>query len=102
MGPTVTSIPVRLFPARGARLADYLSDAERLTSEASCWEQYGLDSIKNLSKSATKAYNFQSMVITQHRPQNLGEENHNGLYLDYNQHGAWGDECHTLECQPFD
>ncbi|KAL8875031.1 MAG: hypothetical protein Q9192_009109, partial [Flavoplaca navasiana] len=103
MGPTLISIPVRPFPARGACLADYLSDVERSTSEAALWEQYRLDSIKNLSKSAAKAYNFQLMVITQHRPQNLGEENHNGLYLgDYNQHGAWSDECLTLEGQPLD
>ncbi|KAI4088897.1 MAG: hypothetical protein LQ339_008634 [Xanthoria mediterranea] len=102
MGPTLTSVPLRLFPARGARIAHYLSDVERLTSEASHWEQYGLDKIKNLGESAAKACNFQSMVITQHRPVQLGERSHEGLYLgDYQQHGAWSDECLTLECQPL-
>ncbi|KAL8890148.1 MAG: hypothetical protein Q9215_002662 [Flavoplaca cf. flavocitrina] len=42
------------------------------------------------------------MVITQHRPPDLGEGSHEGLYLgDYEQHGAWSDECLTLECQPL-
>ncbi|KAL8985759.1 MAG: hypothetical protein Q9205_000614 [Flavoplaca limonia] len=58
MDPTLTSVPLRLFPAKGAHVADYLSDVERLTSEASRWEQYGLDSIKNLSKSAAESCNF--------------------------------------------
>ena len=102
MGPTLTSVPLRLFPARGARIAHYLSDVERVTSEASHREQYGLDKIKNLSESAAKACNFQSMVITQHRPVQLGEGSHEGLYLgDYQQHGAWSDECLSLECQPL-
>lgn len=102
MGPTLTSVPLRLFPAGGARVADYLSNVERVTSEASHWEQYGLDKIKNLSENATKACNFQSMVITQHRPVQLGERGHEGLYLgDYQQHGACSDECLTLECQPL-
>ncbi|KAL9013518.1 MAG: hypothetical protein Q9180_009009 [Flavoplaca navasiana] len=102
MGPTLTSVPLRIFPAGDARVADYLSVVERLTSEASHWEQYRLDNIKNLSKSAAEACSFQSMVITQHRPQNLGEESNKGLYLgDYEQHGAWSDECLTLECQPL-
>ncbi|KAL8783490.1 MAG: hypothetical protein Q9213_004586 [Squamulea squamosa] len=90
MGPTLISVPLRLFPARDARVADYLSDVERSTSEASHWEQYRLDNIKNLSKSAAEACDFQSMVIIQHRPQNLGEGSNEGLYLgDYEQHGAW-------------
>ena len=38
MGPTLTSVPLRLLPAKDARVAEYLSDVERLTSEASHWE----------------------------------------------------------------
>ena len=102
MGPTLTSVPLRLLPARGARVADYLSDIERMTSEMSHWEQYGLDKIRTLSESAAKACSFQSMVITQHRPPDLRETSHEGLYLgDYQLHGAWSDECLTLECQPL-
>ncbi|KAL8969755.1 MAG: hypothetical protein Q9183_001843, partial [Haloplaca sp. 2 TL-2023] len=102
MGPTLTSVPLRLLPAKDARVADYLSNVERLTSEASHWEQYGLDNMKKLSKSAAEACNFQSMVITQHRPQHLGEGSNEGLFPSgYEQHGAWSDECLTLECQPL-
>ncbi|KAL8871747.1 MAG: hypothetical protein Q9174_002487, partial [Haloplaca sp. 1 TL-2023] len=102
MGPTLTSVPLRLLPTRDARVADYLSDVERLTSEASRWEQYGLDKIKKLSKRAAEACNFQSMVITQHRPKNLGEGSTEGIFpKGYEQYGAWSDECLTLECQPL-
>ena len=42
------------------------------------------------------------MVITQHRPQHLGEGNSEGVFPSgYEQHGAWSDECLTLECQPL-
>ncbi|KAL9594215.1 MAG: hypothetical protein Q9219_007158 [cf. Caloplaca sp. 3 TL-2023] len=68
MGPTLASIPLRLRPIRDLSVTDYLKTVERSTSEASRWEQYGLSKIRNLNKNAADACHFQSMVITQHRP----------------------------------
>lgn len=101
MGPTITSIPRRLRPAKNLLVAEYITEVERSTREAMPWEQYGLQNIRKLHETARQACNFQTLVIVQHQPEDLGQISENDLDLQLlKQEGAWSDECLTLECQP--
>ena len=100
MGPTLVSIPRRLHPVKTMRLVDFIKQVENLTSEALPWEQYGLGNIRKLSETARQACNFYSMVIVQHPPEPLADVS-DGLNLEpIKQHGAFSEDCLTLECQP--
>lgn len=97
MGPTVVSIPRRLRPIKTLPISDFLTQVERVAVEAMPWEQCGLHSIRQLSESARQACNFQSMIVIQHHPEHIDESD---LLQLVEQHGAWSDNCLTLECRP--
>lgn len=100
MGPTLVSIPRRLYPVKTLRLPDFIKQVEKLTSEALPWEQYGLGNIRKLSETARQACDFHSMVIVQHPSERLPDVS-DGLDLEpIKQHGAFSEDCLTLECQP--
>ena len=100
MGPTLVSIPRRLHPVKTLRLPDFIKQVEKLTSEALPWEQYGLGNIRKLSETARQACDFHSMVIVQHSSEPLPDVS-DGLDLKpIKQHGAFSEDCLTLECQP--
>ncbi|KAL8947889.1 MAG: hypothetical protein Q9222_005874 [Ikaeria aurantiellina] len=101
MGPTLVSIPRRLRPTRQSLVVDYLTHVREFMIEAQPWEQYSLGKIRSLSDSAHQACNFQSMVIVQHQTDLSQPSSTDDLELELlEQHGAWSDNCLTLECQP--
>ena len=98
MGPTLVSIPQRLRPAKTLSLIEFIRQVERLTGKALLWEQYGLQKIRELSESSRLACDFKSMVIVQHQSETTSKSELDLRPLE--QHGAWSDDCLTLECQP--
>ena len=101
MGPTLVSVPRRLLPTKSLPVTDFLAEVERSTIEAQPWEHYGLGNIRNLNEITHQACKFQTMVIVQHSAKGSNDSSKDVLGLEMlEQHGAWSDDCLTLECQP--
>jgi amino acid adenylation domain-containing protein/non-ribosomal peptide synthase protein (TIGR01720 family) len=65
VGPTITTVPIRLHVGRQKTIEQFLDQVQLQSSEMIAFEQTGLQHIRRISSEASQACDFQSILIVQ-------------------------------------
>jgi amino acid adenylation domain-containing protein len=65
LGPTITTVPVRIQFQQSRTVAQLLEEVQRQATEMIPHEQFGLQKISHLSEEAAHAVNFQNLLVIQ-------------------------------------
>jgi len=73
IGPTITTIPIRVTLSRSQTLARFLADVQAQAIDSIPFEQIPMRKIKNLSADAALACDFQNLLVVQSDEAETGE-----------------------------
>ncbi|KAF7512376.1 hypothetical protein GJ744_001944 [Endocarpon pusillum] len=65
LGPTITTVPVRIQMPEGQTVSEFLQQVQRQATEMMPHEQFGLQNIGRLSPEASRAVQFQNLFVVQ-------------------------------------
>lgn len=68
-GPTLTTMPVRVFFDKTDHVFDFLSSVQNKYAQITEFESFGLQNIRRVSADAETACNFQNMIFVQTQPE---------------------------------
>ena len=65
LGPTITTVPVRVSLSEDATVASFLKSVQSQATEMIPFEHYGLQNISRASGAAARAIDFQNLLVVQ-------------------------------------
>ncbi|KAI9848835.1 MAG: NRPS [Sclerophora amabilis] len=65
LGPTITTVPIRIRLDRGRTIAQFLEDIQDQATEMIPFEHWGLQNISRLGPEARQAVDFQNLLVVQ-------------------------------------
>ncbi|KHO00454.1 Amino acid adenylation [Metarhizium album ARSEF 1941] len=100
VGPTIVTIPRRVFAPCGQHVRSYLETIEAAMIDALPWEQFGPQNIRKLSSDAHNACQFSSLLVVQLLPPELEMLTSKILTPQTIGDSIFKDDCLNIECQP--